>query len=219
MNVNYQKTRELMVENQLRPNRIKDANILNIFKEIPKEDFVPKEINSLPYSDTEISLTNNRGYLKNLHLAQLIHYSDIKKNHKILHIGALTGYVSTLFSKLCFEVLVIETREDLTLKLQKNINDFNLKNIKIVSGSFEEGFPSEGPYDRIIIDTPIKKLNNKILDQLDQNLGKIVIIEKEKNNLNKAFKITRNKNNFSKEYLFDVFSNYQLFYEKEGFIF
>ena len=39
MNFNYQKARELMVENQLRPNKINDLNILNLFKKIPKEKF------------------------------------------------------------------------------------------------------------------------------------------------------------------------------------
>ena len=32
MNFNYQKARDLMVENQLRPNKIKDPLILNLFR-------------------------------------------------------------------------------------------------------------------------------------------------------------------------------------------
>ena len=39
MNFNYQKSRELMVENQLRPNKINDLNILNLFKTVSKENF------------------------------------------------------------------------------------------------------------------------------------------------------------------------------------
>ena len=42
MNFNYQKARELMVENQLRPNKINDLNILNLFKTVPKEKFLPQ---------------------------------------------------------------------------------------------------------------------------------------------------------------------------------
>ena len=44
MNFNYQKARELMVENQLRPNKINDLNILNLFRKIPKEKFLPSSI-------------------------------------------------------------------------------------------------------------------------------------------------------------------------------
>ena len=45
------------------------------------------------------------------------------------------------------------------------------------------------------------------------------MIQKEKNNFRKAIKITKNLDNFSYEYLFDVFSKYELFKEKEGFKF
>ena len=79
MNFNYQKARELMVENQLRPNKINDLNILNLFKTVPKEKFLPSSITKISYSDVDIKMLSNRGYLKNLHLAQLIKSAEIKK--------------------------------------------------------------------------------------------------------------------------------------------
>ena len=57
MNSNYQKSRELMVENQLRPNKIKDINILKLFREMPKENFLPKEFQPLSYLDLDINLS------------------------------------------------------------------------------------------------------------------------------------------------------------------
>ena len=126
MNFNYQKARDLMVENQLRPNKIKDPIILNIFKKIPKESFLPEEIKGIPYSDLDINITTNRGYLKNLHIAQLINNAEINKKHKVLHLGALTGYVSTILAHLSMEVIAIETEEKLRIKLQKNINALSL---------------------------------------------------------------------------------------------
>ena len=77
MNLNYQKARNLMVENQLRPNKIKDKLILNLFKEMPKEDFLIDVKSASPYSDLDIDLTPHRGYLKNLHIAQLINGAEI----------------------------------------------------------------------------------------------------------------------------------------------
>ena len=44
MNLNFEHARELMVKNQLRPNKIKEKAILNLFQTIPKEDFVPDKI-------------------------------------------------------------------------------------------------------------------------------------------------------------------------------
>ena len=72
MNFNYQKARDLMVENQLRPNKIKDPTILSIFKKIPKETFLSENLESLTYSDMDIDLGKYRGYLKNLHITCIL---------------------------------------------------------------------------------------------------------------------------------------------------
>jgi protein-L-isoaspartate(D-aspartate) O-methyltransferase len=221
MNLKYQKARNLMVEHQLRPNKIKDDIILNIFKETPKEYFMPKESEFMCYSDSDIKISDNRGYLKNLHIAQLIHFSNIDKSHKILHLGALTGYVSVLLAALCSEVFVIETQKANKIALEKNIKDLNIRNITVVNGSFRDGFEKNAPYDLIFIDNPIyeKWFNISLLNQINNNMGKIIMIEKDSSHLSQAIKITKNNNNTSKEYLFDVFSKYILYEEKKGFEF
>ena len=219
MNYNYQKARELMVENQLRPNKIKNPVILDLFKEIPKENFILNGEKTIPYSDSDVPLIDNRGYLKNLHIAQLINYAEIKKEHKILHLGALTGYVTVLISNLCMKVYAVETNEILKSQLKNNVKKSNSNNIEVVEGSFIDGFKSHEPYDRIIIDSPIKNIRNNIFDQLSSNLGKVVMIKRENIYLSKAIKITKNNKNFSKEYLFDIFSKYDLIEENKGFEF
>jgi len=219
MNFNYQKARELMVENQLRPNKIKDLNILNLFKKKPKEIFLPKNLESLSYSDMDITLSLNRGYLKNLHIAQLIKHAEIQKSHKVLHIGALTGYVTSLLSDLCFEVFAIEEENQHFSILKDNINKNKIINVEIIKESFREGSLSNAPFDRIFIDCPVGVVNECLLNQLSEDLGQMIMIKKNSENLSKAIKITKNKNNFSREFLFDVFSTYELYKEKRGFEF
>jgi len=219
MNFNYQKARDLMVENQLRPNKIQDANILEIFKTVPKEVFLNEENRAATYSDLDIHLSGNRGYLKTLHIAQLIKSANIKKNHKILHLGGLTGYVSVLMANLCKEVIVVEPNSKLKSSLEKNIILQNISNIKIVDGKLDGGFAEESPYDLIFIDSPINYLKDMIKQQLNNELGKIIMIQKVGNYLNHAYKIINNHNNYTKEYLFDVFTKYELYEESEGFVF
>ncbi len=219
MNFNYQKAREFMVENQLRPNKIKDKVVLDIFRNIPKEDFLPNEIKTFAYFDSDINLLKNRGYLKNLHIAQLINYSEIQKNHKVLHLGALTGYITAILSKLSNEVFAIETDNKIKNDFLNNIQKNKFENIQLVECSFEKGCSQKSPYDLIFIDNPIRKVSEDILLQLNKKLGKIIMIEKDNNYVNQAVKIVNNDDKFSKQYLFDVFSKYQLYEEKENFVF
>ena len=208
-----------MVENQLRPNKINDPRILDLFKNIKKEDFLPKDIKEISYSDLEINLVINRGYLKNLHLAQLILSANIKEEYKVLHIGGLTGYVSVMLASLCHELIVIENQRDLIANLNKNINNFNVNNIKVINGEFKDGFVEESPYDVIFIDSPISLIPSSFKKQLCSNFGKMIIIKKASNLLCKAYRITKNHNHYSNEFLFDIFTKFELYKDESKFVF
>ena len=217
--MNFEKARNTMVENQLRPNKITDPRIFSVFKEIKKELFLQNDKQSLAYSDVDINLVKNRGYLKNLHIAQLIQNSNITKKDNVLHIGGLTGYVTSILSKLSNYVFVIENNEDLLIKLEKNISKFKLTNVKIINNDLKLGYEENSPYDLIIIDCPVINFPNQILDQLNPNLGRLLMIEKIDFDLAKGVRITRNKKNYSKEILFDSFSKFQLYQNNKEFIF
>ena len=54
MNFEFQKARDQMVENQLRPNKINNPIILNLFKKIKKEDFLLDDLKLSSYNDLDI---------------------------------------------------------------------------------------------------------------------------------------------------------------------
>lgn len=219
IDIDYKKARSLMVENQLRPNKISDQTILNLFENTKKEDFIIDSMTSASYGDLDINLDDNRGYLKNLHIAQLMQSAGILKSHKVLHVGGLTGYVSVMMSKLCKELIVIEKNNELAKVLKKNIELLNIDNVKVIDNDFKEGFAQDSPYDIIIIDNPINELSNSLKEQVDKNNGTIVMIKKISNDLCKAMKIIKSNDEYTYQYLFDVFTKYELFNEKEKFIF
>ena len=210
MNLYFEKARNLMVENQLRPNKIKEKNLLNLFKTIPKEEFVPDNIKTNCYFDKNLNILNNRGYLKNLHLAQIIEFANIQENEEVLHIGGLTGYLSLIISKLCKKITILEEDKISYENLIRNIEEFQIINIEIFNTKLSDGCTKNSPYDIIIIDCPLHSLNEELIKQLNPKYGRLIYIEKIKDNLSKAYKITRNENFQSKEYLFDVFSYFAI---------
>ena len=208
-----------MVENQLRPNKITDPRILSIFNEIKKEQFLNNDLQSIAYSDVDLNLTGNRGYLKNLHIAQLIQHSNITKKDKVLHIGGLTGYVTSILSRLSDYLVVIENDKDLSKQLEENLSKFQLTNVEIINSDLKLGYKEKSPYDLIFIDCPVNTIPNEILDQLNQNLGRLITIEKINSDLGKGVRITKNKKDYNKEILFDAFSKLTLYRHKKEFIF
>ena len=216
--MNLEKNREVMIENQLRPNKITNGDVLKAFMNTSKEQFISEDKINICYSDQDISIKDQRGYLKNLHLAQILHFADIKNNDKVLHIGGLTGYLSVLIAKMCNKIYVTDNDQSFVDSIIKNFSNNKVDNGKVLKEEFSEGLKSEEPYDLIIIDCPQYNFNLDLLNQVNVG-GRIVYIEKINEELSKAYKMIKYENNFSKVFLFDVFSNFYLIKKEERFNF
>lgn len=216
--MNLEKNREVMIENQLRPNKITNSDVLQAFMNTSKEQFISEDKINICYSDQDIFIKDRRGYLKNLHLAQILHFADIKNDEKVLHIGGLTGYLSVLISKLCNKIYVTDNDQSFVDKIIKNFSNNEVTNGKVFMEEFSEGLKSEGLYDLIVIDCPQYNFNLNLLNQVNVG-GRIIYIEKINEELSKAYKMIKYQDNFSKVFLFDVFSNFYLTKQEEGFNF
>ena len=218
MSINFEKNREVMIENQLRPNKITNLDILKVFKNVSKENFISKDKINLCYSDQDISIKDQRGYLKNLHLAQILHFAEIKNHEKVLHIGGLTGYLSVLIAKLCMELYVTDNDQECIENIIKNFKDNEINNAFVFKENFSAGLSSKKPFDLIIIDCPQYNVDLDLLNQLNVE-GRIIYIEKINEELSKAYKMIKYRKNYSKDFLFDVFSNFYLIKQEEEFNF
>ena len=216
--MNLEKNREVMIENQLRPNKITNNDVLRVFMSTSKEKFISEDKKNICYSDQDISIKDQRGYLKNLHLAQIWHYAEIKNNEKVLHIGGLTGYLSVLIAKLCYKIYVTDNDQVFVENIIKNFKNNEITNGKVIKEEFSEGLRGEEPFDLIIIDCPQYNFNLDLLSQVNVG-GRIIYIEKINEELSKAYKMIKYEDNFSKVFLFDVFSNFYLTKQEEGFNF
>ena len=216
--MNLEKNREVMIENQLRPNKITNNDVLQVFMSTSKEKFISEDKINICYSDQDISIKDQRGYLKNLHLAQILHYAEIKNNEKVLHIGGLTGYLSVLIAKLCNKIYVTDNDQVFVENIIKNFKNNEVTNGKVIKEEFSEGLRGEEPFDLIVIDCPQYNFNLDLLSQVNVG-GRIIYIEKINEELSKAYKMIKYEDNFSKVFLFDVFSNLYLIKQEEGFNF
>lgn len=216
--MNLEKNREVMIENQLRPNKITNNDVLQVFMSTSKEKFISEDKINICYSDQDISIKDQRGYLKNLHLAQILHFAEIKNNEKVLHIGGLTGYLSVLIAKLCNKIYVTDNDQEFVEKIINNFKNNKVTNGKVIKEEFSEGLKGEEPYDLIIIDCPQYNFNLDLLSQVNVG-GRIIYIEKINEELSKAYKMIKYEDNFSKVFLFDVFSNFYLTKQEERFNF
>ena len=59
-NLAFESLRKAMVDSQIRPNKVFDLDVIGAFSAVPKEIFVPKQLQDIAYIDEDINLSGGR---------------------------------------------------------------------------------------------------------------------------------------------------------------
>ena len=202
--MDYKLARMNMVENQIRANRVTDDKIIEAFKEVPREKFVPISLKEISYNDEDIHLAKNRYMMKPMVLARSFQSLSLKGNENLLHIGSNTGYASAILSRLCSAVISIESDKKLYEKSISNLSELSFDNVVPLHGQMENGVPKEAPFDVIFIEGSIEEKPNNLFSQLIENGKLIVTLRPHGMSIGKVNLFFKINNEIGREELFDA---------------
>ena len=72
--------RDYMVWSQIEPDGVQDSKVLEAFRKVPREDFLPPEKSFKAYLDEDVGTENNRTLLAPSLHARMLQALDITKN-------------------------------------------------------------------------------------------------------------------------------------------
>jgi len=98
----------------------------------------------------------------------------LKKTDKVLEIGTGSGYQAAILAEIVDSVFTIEIIDVLAKEAEKTLKELNYDNVFVKSGDGYKGWPSEAPFDAIIITAAPTKIPQPLLDQL--NIGGRMIL-------------------------------------------
>ncbi len=174
--------RKNMVESQVRPNDVTDRRILSAMLAVPREAFVPTALKPIAYIDEALMLvkaaagTPARGLMAPRDFAKLVQLAEIDEGDVVLDVGGLTGYSAAIIARLAQTVVVFESDAGLAETATKTLEELGVDNAAVVMGDLEVGYPSEGPYDAIVVEGTVEQMPAGLLDQLKDG-GRLVAIE------------------------------------------
>ncbi len=200
----FKLARKNMVDCQLKPNKIKDNEVINAFLNVPREMFVKKNHIKHAYLDDNLSLGNGRFLLNPVILSRLIQALELKKNETILNIASGSGYGVVILSYLAGTVLGIENDKNLLEKSLELLLNLDVNNAAIIKGDIKEGFVKQAPYDAILIEGAVEEVPEIILTQLSDK-GRLVTVQSNESGYGKAILIEKFNNNFITNILFDAY--------------
>ena len=218
---NFKQMRENMVECQIHPMGVISEDILNAFASVPREAFVPENLQNVAYCDEDLEVCDGRYLLEPSVVARILEQADPKSDDVALTIGSGAGYTAALLSKMVSTVVSLEEDQALIEQSQAVWDEHDFCNIVGLSGPLTEGAPNNAPYSLIIINGCVSSIPDSIKAQLAPNGRMLAIIQSKDEGIGRATLIECNGNNeCSSRVLFDASTPYLSGFEpKDSFEF
>ena len=171
--MNYQALRLKMVEEQLIRRGIKNSRVLEAFRQVERERFVPDAEKAHAYDDHPLPIGMAQTISQPYIVALMTEALQLIGKEKVLEIGTGSGYQSAILAKLAPDVYSIERIPDLAEKTQGLLAAMGCTNVHIRIGDGTLGWPEEAPFDRIIITAATPEIPAPMVSQLNEG-GRIV---------------------------------------------
>lgn len=157
---------------------ITDNRVLEAIGNVPRDQFVPITYRSHAYDDNALPIqckqTISQPYIvanMTQHLFKNINYPD----PKILEIGTGSGYQTAILRQLTKSIYTIERIEQLYLQAKQLLTKLHYTNIHFHYGDGNLGWPQAAPFDGIIVTAATPDIPTALLEQLNEDHGRMVI--------------------------------------------
>ncbi len=179
---------------------IKDEAVIEAFRKVNREEFVPPEMKYHAYDDDALPLFEGQTISQPTTVMIMTQALEVKNGMKVFEVGTGSGYQAAILSNLVGpEGLVITTEILPSLhKFAKN-NLKSYKNVIVLKGDGTYGNDKEAPYDRVIVTAAAPEIATELQDQL--KLGGIIVAPIGPAHVQEMMKMKKTKKGFVKESL------------------
>lgn len=164
--MNYNIARDNMVNQQLRTWDVFDPRVLTLFANLPRELFVPESFKHLAYADTAIPLGNGHFLAPPREQARMLQAVSPQPQERALEIGTGSGMITLMLAQLAHAVVTIDIDPAMTASAAQRLEGKHSHSIIFKTGNALEGWTEDGLFDVICIHGSVKKLSDKLKQQL-----------------------------------------------------
>jgi protein-L-isoaspartate(D-aspartate) O-methyltransferase len=107
-------------------------------------------------------------------VALMTQFLELKGQEKVLEIGTGSGYQTAILAELSHKVYSIERIRSLYLKARKILDQLNFFNVVLKVYDGTQGWPSESPFDAIMVTAASPEIPAPLLEQLAPK-GRMII--------------------------------------------
>jgi protein-L-isoaspartate(D-aspartate) O-methyltransferase len=189
-----QGTRDRLVQT-LRKEGIKDERVLKAITLVPRHKFVDEALSSRAYENTALPIGQSQTISQPWIVARMTEaILDGGKPKKVLEVGTGSGYQAAILSHLVPEVFTVERIEELLKLARRRFHSLRLNNIFVRYADGHLGWPSQAPFDGIMVTAVAQGIPEELLEQL--RVGGVLVIPVERGGQQRLITVRRTEEGY-----------------------
>ncbi|HSG48281.1 MAG TPA: protein-L-isoaspartate(D-aspartate) O-methyltransferase, partial [Longimicrobiales bacterium] len=153
---------------------IRDDRVLRAMGRVPREAFVPPELEEYAYEDAPLPIPEEQTISQPLIVALMAEAAEIGAGDRVLEVGTGSGYAAAVFAELAEEVYTVERHGSLAHGARARLEEAGYRNVHVRHGDGTLGWAEHAPYDAILVAAGGPDVPAPLLNQLAPG-GRLVI--------------------------------------------
>jgi len=166
--------RSRMVERQVARRGVRDAQVLDAMRQVPRDAFVPEGLREFAYEDTPLPIAHGQTISQPYIVAMMAEAAEVRPGDHVLEIGAGSGYAAAVLSRIAGRVFAIERLDALASAAADRLARLGYDNVVVRAGDGTRGWPDAAPFDAILVAAGGPAVPQALKDQLEVG-GRLVI--------------------------------------------
>ncbi len=168
------RTRERLIQ-RLVEQGIRDPQVLDRIRNVPRHLFVDEALSSRAYEDTALPIGHGQTISQPYVVARMTEAITVGGTpEKVLEVGTGCGYQTAVLAPLVGQLYSIERIGPLLDKARARIRELGIKNVKFKHADGADGWKSQAPFDAIIVAAAPHAVPRALLAQLKEG-GRLVV--------------------------------------------
>ena len=189
-----QGTRDRLVQT-LRKEGICDERVLKAITQVPRHKFVDEALSSRAYENTALPIGQSQTISQPWIVARMSEaILDGGQPEKVLEVGTGSGYQAAILSQLVPKVCTVERIDELLKFARRRFHNLRLNNIYVRYADGHLGWPSQAPFDGIMVTAVAQSVPQELMEQL--RIGGLLVIPVERNGQQRLITLRRLEDGF-----------------------
>ncbi|MEX1032218.1 MAG: protein-L-isoaspartate(D-aspartate) O-methyltransferase, partial [Cellvibrionaceae bacterium] len=203
-NAVFDKQRQAMVEQQLRGRGIRSRVVLEAMAKVHRESFLPEHMREFAYQDSPLPIAEDQTISQPYIVGFMLDGLDLRGGERVLDVGTGSGYAAAVLAEITAQVITIERHKPLADRARAILHDLHYNNVEVIHGDGSMGWPSNAPYDAILVAAGGPEVPRALKEQLSIG-GKLIIPVGSSASRQSLMRITREgESDYHEEHLIDV---------------